>query len=351
MDVWIYSNSWDAGPWTLWDFRLFDGWNIAPKITIAAPPDGTTIDLTKNLFLPQFTATSSDPEDGDLCTSQAAVVWTSNIDGKLGTGCSTTFGFVHKGTHKITAKATDSDGLSSTAMVTVKVLLPTPSVTITQPTPNQQFYTGATTTLKGYAILPPSPNSIPCNKLTFTVSQIVGQNVVPGTTQSYPVYSSNPPYCETQVTFSALGTYQIKLTAVTDAGIQGSASINIQVVNQLANPAPVVTIIQPDNGHTFLYTTDVIPLQGSVNDLDGEPITSITWTGTYYLFYNGQLNPVTKTLATGTLSTSFSAFDYCSNSVFVASGGILWIRLTAFDPSGSNYKEIKINLSCIKPPS
>jgi hypothetical protein len=70
----------------------------------------------------QFTGSGSDPEDGAL--TGASLVWTSNINGQIGTGTSFSTSSLSVGTHTITLTATDSKGAKGTATVTVTVNSP-----------------------------------------------------------------------------------------------------------------------------------------------------------------------------------------------------------------------------------
>jgi extracellular elastinolytic metalloproteinase len=88
--------------------------NTAPTVTITAPPDGTTVTEGTSI---NFTGTASDAEDGDLT---AAISWSSNLDGALGTGGSVN-ATLSVGTHTVTASVTDSGGLSASDSITVTV--------------------------------------------------------------------------------------------------------------------------------------------------------------------------------------------------------------------------------------
>src|SRR5439155_1729722 len=65
-----------------------------------------------------LTASAGDLEDGDL---SAAIQWTSDRDGALGTGGSVSH-MLSEGTHQLTATVTDRGGLTATATVTVEVV-------------------------------------------------------------------------------------------------------------------------------------------------------------------------------------------------------------------------------------
>ena len=92
--------------------------NAAPVVTITAPSGGTSVTQGSPVT---FTATATDPEDGNL---SAGVSWTSSLDGALGTGATLTRSDLSVGTHTITASVTDSRGLRSSASLSLTVALP-----------------------------------------------------------------------------------------------------------------------------------------------------------------------------------------------------------------------------------
>jgi endoglucanase len=65
---------------------------------------------------------AADPEDGSL--SGRALQWRSDLQGFLGSGESFPLGDLAAGTHRITLSATDSDGNTSTARATLRILAP-----------------------------------------------------------------------------------------------------------------------------------------------------------------------------------------------------------------------------------
>ncbi|TMA52003.1 MAG: DNRLRE domain-containing protein, partial [Deltaproteobacteria bacterium] len=89
--------------------------NTAPLVAITAPTSGQTL---ASSALITCAGSASDLEDGDLT---AAIAWTSDRDGALGTGGSITH-LLSEGTHQLTATATDGGGLTATAAVTVQVV-------------------------------------------------------------------------------------------------------------------------------------------------------------------------------------------------------------------------------------
>jgi subtilisin family serine protease len=88
--------------------------NDAPTVPIANPADGSIFDSVVSIL---FEGTASDTEDGDLT---ASLVWTSNIDGQIGTGgsFSTT---LSDGNHTISASVTDSGGKTGSASISITV--------------------------------------------------------------------------------------------------------------------------------------------------------------------------------------------------------------------------------------
>ena len=94
--------------------------NSAPTVAIDQPGTDATVNEGDPVT---FAATAWDNEDGDVGPS---VVWTSSIDGQIGTGPSVAVSTLSPGTHTVTATATDSAGSTASASRTVKVFAPAP---------------------------------------------------------------------------------------------------------------------------------------------------------------------------------------------------------------------------------
>ena len=92
--------------------------NTAPTVTITSPPNGTTVNQGASLT---FMATATDTQDGNL---GASLVWSSNLQGQIGTGASFSTTSLIAGAHAITARVTDSGGLQGSAAVVVTVQAP-----------------------------------------------------------------------------------------------------------------------------------------------------------------------------------------------------------------------------------
>ena len=87
--------------------------NQPPAVTISSPAANASIDEFQTVT---FTGSATDPEDGALTGS--ALVWTSSIDGALGTGTSFTRDDLSPGDHVITLTATDGEGRAGTRPAT-----------------------------------------------------------------------------------------------------------------------------------------------------------------------------------------------------------------------------------------
>ncbi|MEE9344539.1 MAG: metallophosphoesterase [Methylococcales bacterium] len=93
----------------------FDYITAVPEIVITAPADESSFNSGESIT---FTGTSNDLEDGNI---SANIVWTSNLDGSIGTGSSVS-AILSVGTHTIKASITDTDGKSAENQIIVIIL-------------------------------------------------------------------------------------------------------------------------------------------------------------------------------------------------------------------------------------
>jgi len=93
--------------------------NTPPTATITSPSDG-------NFYTPgqsiTFSGSGYDAEDGTL--NGGSLVWSSSIDGQIGTGTSFTKSDLSVGTHTITLVVTDSKGNSENASINITITTP-----------------------------------------------------------------------------------------------------------------------------------------------------------------------------------------------------------------------------------
>lgn len=102
--------------------------NDSPTATITSPADGSSFAEGNPIT---FTGSATDPEDGTL--AGGSLVWTSSIDGQIGTGESFTRNDLSVGTHTITLTATDSQGATGQDTTTLTI---TGCVVVNFPDPN-----------------------------------------------------------------------------------------------------------------------------------------------------------------------------------------------------------------------
>ena len=182
--------------------------NLPPTVSIVSPST-----LTGFVFLQgkpvSLSANATDPEDGQLPAS--SVVWSSSIDGPLGTGSVSTQS-LSVGNHVITVAATDSKGAITRASINVTV------VAIPADQPPEAFFSYTCSGL---------PNPHQC---AFDASQSWDDNGIVSykwdwgngraETKSIPT---------TRNTWAAAGTYQVTLS-VTDAAGQISNFVRLIAV-------------------------------------------------------------------------------------------------------------------------
>jgi len=88
--------------------------NSAPAVSIATPYANSSYPAASSI---SFSGSANDTSDGNVSTK---LVWTSSLDGQIGTGASFSK-TLSAGTHTITAWTTDAFGLTGSAQVTVTV--------------------------------------------------------------------------------------------------------------------------------------------------------------------------------------------------------------------------------------
>lgn len=117
-----------------------------PNVTILSPPND--VDYAVGTAV-AFSGEAIDAKDGDL---SANLEWTSSLDGPLGSGASFTNAALSPGTHTITASATDSDGLTGSASVIIRIVDDSPPVVnILSPSDGAHFIPGQPITFSGTA--------------------------------------------------------------------------------------------------------------------------------------------------------------------------------------------------------
>jgi hypothetical protein len=190
--------------------------NTAPSVTISSPSNGTSVASGAAVT---FAGSASDTQDGNLTSS---LVWSSNIDGQIGTGGSFTRTLT-SGTHQITATSTDSGGLVTARAVSVSVAAAqatntAPSVTISSPSNGANYGSGASVTFTGSASDTQDGNLT--NNIVWR-SNIDGQLGTGGSV--------------TRVL--SAGTHTVTATVSDSGALTGQRSVSVTVASAYADPA------------------------------------------------------------------------------------------------------------------
>jgi hypothetical protein len=118
-----------------------------PAVRIISPQDGASFTAGGTIT---FVCTAWDAEDGEL--SEEAIVWTSSIDGEIGTGISCTTDALSPGEHEITVTVTDSAGGYAADGITITISADDAATTTT---------TAPDTTAATYYVAPDGSDSNP----------------------------------------------------------------------------------------------------------------------------------------------------------------------------------------------
>lgn len=283
--------------------------NQAPTATITSPADGATVDEFESV---SFQGSATDAEEGSLTGS--SLVWSSSLDGSIGTGTSFSRNDLTPGSHEITLTATDAEGASGSATADLTVNdLPNeaPTVQITSPADGGSATAGESVTLTGTAT--------DDEEGALSGASLVWTSDLDGTLGT-----------GTSITTSTLsgGTHEIVLTATDSEGAFGADTIAFMITG-----APSVQITAPTDQasgapHTVFEGTG-ITFTGSATDAEDGSLSggSLVWTSNV----DGQIG-TGETFATNTLSP-----------------GMHTVTLTATD---SDMNEARATvLAIVKPPT
>jgi len=272
--------------------RFEGGANSPPAIAILSPSDNATVGAG-GLAIETYEAAVADWEDGEGCCN---VQWTSDIDGVMGGGKVLDHAFTTQGARQITATATDGDGATATAMITVQTSNDPPVVTILAPANNATVVQGAPVLLQGsgYDVNEPF-QALDCSMLTWSSSS--------------PADPWQPSDCTAEVAFATAGPRTVTLTGVDSGSLQDTASVAVNVVAPTPGAPPDVLILNPTVDAAFNPAAQVL-LTGKVTDVEGgSPIT-----------YEWLLTPGAGTVLTGGASQiSLGAGNAASGQQFTTS--------------------------------
>jgi hypothetical protein len=231
--------------------------NLAPTPTILAPADGATVLEGTAVTLE---GSGDDPEDGALPSD--ALLWTSDLDGALGSGASLVVPTLSLGSHTLTLTALDRQGATGTTAIGLTVApvganLP-PTVTITAPMPGASLLTGGQT-LSGSATDPED-------------GPLTGPALSWGSSRDGALGAGE----SLSVDLSA-GAHTLTLTATDGDGLSASANVAV-TVNPPGNSAPTAIITAPMTGASRSAAA-TLSLTGTGTDPEDGTLTgsSLSW--------------------------------------------------------------------------
>ncbi|MCP4689813.1 MAG: fibronectin type III domain-containing protein, partial [Desulfobacterales bacterium] len=279
------------------------GGNTAPAVDITSPADNSAASQSDGPFA--LAGTASDPEDGDL---GASIQWTSSLDGAIASPAA-----LSVGAHTITARVTDSGGLSGddaiTFTVTASVNAP-PIVVISSPADNITI----------------SEDDGPI-ALTGTASDPEDGDVTANIQ-----WSSSLDGPITSPAALSPGAHAITASVTDSGGSSGSAAVALTVTAHV-NAAPIVAVTSPSDNAAVLEGDGPFALTSVASDPeDGDLGGSIQWTSSIdgAIASPAALSPGRHTI-TASAADSASASGSASITFTVYAAGAAAVTLS-WDP-------------------
>ena len=230
----------------------------APLLQITRPTDFSTRPYgAVNIVL--FEANVDDVEDRQ---DQLSIVWTSSVDGVLGTGRAVSYVFPTPGTRIITATVTDSSGMRTSRSVSFTATNEHPRVEITEPAGGARIYRGEEVVLRGRTSdANEGPGGLACDRLTWTLDRL-------------PLWRGFG--CTVVAPFDLLGPAVFTLRATDAYTLGGSSTVAVDFVTAPPNSPPSASIVAPAPRE---YLNPRVPyvLRATGSDPDGTPVT-FQWT-------------------------------------------------------------------------
>jgi hypothetical protein len=230
--------------------------NTAPSLTIQSPSNQSQAAYNESV---QLSATASDAEDGEL---SAAINWQSSRDGLLGNGASLNIN-LSVGEHTITASVEDSGSLMAEQSINIIVTPPpensAPALFIHSPANNTQVDFGESVLFSASA----SDNEDGSLSQQINWSSSISGQLGVGASAILTLES---------------GTHTITASVVDSGNLVSSQNIILVVAEAPPeNTAPVVSIVNPTNGHSE-YQGSSISFNGNAFDQEQGSLTSnLVW--------------------------------------------------------------------------
>jgi len=249
-------------------------YNTPPSVAITSPQDDAVYAPGDAILLEGVA------RDDQQNAQTLDVIWSSSLDGELGTARPDVDGVVslpvtelQGGIHAITLTAIDNSGEAADATVTIDVgygddVIGAPTVIIAGPNDGDSFTASEVITVVGTA----TDDETPYAELVLTLISSYDGILWEGLGEENGAFSQNVS------NLTPLQTHTISLTAVDGEGKVGSDSIDVYIDE---DGVPEVTITNPTSGDSF-WTDEQINLQGQVSDdLDDAADLMLTWHSDY----------------------------------------------------------------------
>lgn len=253
--------------------------NTSPSVTITTPLNNASFDQGADIV---FNSAASDTEDGVL--SGSSLVWTSNLDGQIGTGTTFSTNDLSKGLHILTLTARDRDNATGTASITITTGNTAPTASITLPHDGDAYTTGTTVIFNG-----------------------VGVDLEGQVTYSWESNIDGLLSAESYFTSSALskGTHVITFTVTDENNKSTTTSITITT----GNGPPTAVINNPLNGSTY-KEGETLYFNGTANDTEDGALSgsNLVWTS--------NRDGLLTTIGTG-LSFSTNTLLYGTHTIYM----------------------------------
>ncbi len=249
------------------------GANAGPTLVITAPANNASVAAGQTMT---FTASATDDFDGNIASR---IGWSSSLDGPLGTGASRTVA-LHEGTHVVTATVTDSDGVSASQQVTVRILPSPPAVTITAPAVGTKVFVGTPITFSGTALDATDGN------LGASLRWVSSRDGQIGLGASFSTSSLT------------VGTHVVTASVTDASNLPGSAQRTVIV--RPPNAAPRITIDAPLNGSGRLAGKPVLLSAMATDNEDGDLSAQVRWSSSLAGTLGTGAAVVVPSLAAGT---------------------------------------------------
>lgn len=281
--------------------------NQPPVVSINSPLNNAIFNPSDGVAV---SGSAIDPEDGVLTALQWVVTKPNGTNATYQNVASFNYVVSDTGSYQIALTATDSDGESRSAQVTIKCQAPVinppeneaPVANITSPANNAVFESGNSVTVSGNGIDPEDGTSV---TLAWLVTKPGGAQITNNSSSFL-------------LSLDVAGSYTIKLTVTDTQGSTGTAQITIAAnAPQQENQPPVATIIKPSASGTYYVNQPILYEGSAVDPEDGTLAGSrLSWR---VRLPNGDWH----NLGTGT-----------TGSATPPSAGTYLIRLTATDSDG-----------------